>query len=378
MNTPRLPSSCAILAGMMVILAGSAGAQMRHHVGCYHPGTEYTPSKEIPASAKTVKRYGLKSGITFNLSFADAGTGVGFDDPTLGATRLATVNSVISYLDSILYHPGGRCDILFERSQTDATGFLAFATPLFLFQPGFAPGAAHTHITTGTDILPSQPDMSITFDFGYQWNNDLGSPEFNEFDLFTVTLHELVHGLGLISVTNAQGQSTVSPGLFSTFDERLHTVNPFQRLWNANGQIQSVPALSGGPNSVVFVGNEVNAVLGSNPFIFAQDDFEENLFQQGVSITHWQLPAPGQPLPLMAPIFFSGDEVRALLPFELAALRDLGYRTGPVNPELTPDLAGPLLEGTPPSPTSDKNGDAIVDAADIIAPSAKSAPNQGS
>jgi len=151
-------------------------------------------------------------------------TGVGFDDSTFGATRRATIESVFTYLDLVLDEPGSM-DITFNNSQTDGTGSLASAGPLFFTSPnGFQGGLAATHLQTGTDPSAGNPDATSTFDFGYNWNSDTGDPTGAEFDLFTVALHEITHALGFLSLLTSDGLSGINgtdPGVFSTFDSFL-------------------------------------------------------------------------------------------------------------------------------------------------------------
>ncbi|RMF41062.1 MAG: hypothetical protein D6753_10400, partial [Planctomycetota bacterium] len=121
-----------------------------------------------------------RAGITFNVTFDDvtSNTGVGFDDPTDGATRRNTFSAVLGYIDSVLDH-NGTLDIRVRASETDGGGFLAAAGPFFSTATGFQNGSAFTHITTGVDPFASVADMEATFDFGFGWNNGLGDPSGN-------------------------------------------------------------------------------------------------------------------------------------------------------------------------------------------------------
>ncbi|MBI1290012.1 hypothetical protein GC173_02040 [bacterium] len=374
MNRLAHSSAAAILLVVTATPAVLRAEGERRAVSCAHTSAhmaEYlhkAPEKVSPKALK-LSRSNPKSGVTFTLTYNDMGTGAGFDDPTFGAQRRETVDAVIAYLGTVLHHPGGKCDILIRQSELDGTGFLAFATPLYVNQPGFAAGTAHSHIVDRVDQLNDRADIEITFDFGYPWNSGMGDVELTEFDLFSVALHEVGHGLGLISLTNASGGSVFSPGVLTTWDRRLYSSNPFGRLWNDSGAIQNAGALAGGPGAVQFFGEQASQVLGFNPLVYAQNQDGANVFEQGVTMTHWQdtAPNPDSLTVVLGPIYYSGDQIRQFHPFELGALRDLGYFTSARDPELTPGLAGPLLQGTAPNLSEDYNSDQILDAADVVA-----------
>ena len=164
---------------------------------------------------------GGAAGVTFFVEYLDVtnGSGVGFDDPVLGATRRGTLMAVLNYVESVLPYSGFSF-IEVQESETDGSGFLGTA------QPVFDPAATSctviypiTHLTTGIDPDPVRPDGIVLMDFGYAWNSDLGPPTSVEYDLFTVLLHELTHALGFFSMSS-HGSAT-RPGATSlTCQER--------------------------------------------------------------------------------------------------------------------------------------------------------------
>ena len=158
--------------------------------------------------------------IIFNVSFLDVvnSTGVGFDDPTLGSTRRDTFSSVFTYLNTVLDETG-TVDFEVGVSETDGTGSLASGGTLFPTTGElFFNGALFNRVDTGVDI--SGAEGIASFDFGYNWNSDLDSPTGSEYDLFSVTLHEVAHALGILGTIESTGVSSLSggdPGVFSVF-----------------------------------------------------------------------------------------------------------------------------------------------------------------
>lgn len=62
------------------------------------------------------------------------------------------------------------------------------------------------------DLLPSSPDMTVFIDLDYnEWNTLNAQPKDNEYDLRSVALHEIGHGLGFVSLfVEAGGQGSLN------------------------------------------------------------------------------------------------------------------------------------------------------------------------
>jgi Calx-beta domain-containing protein len=263
------------------------------------------------------------TGIAFSVRYLDVeeGTGVGFDDPVHGATRRAVVDQVLTYLDSVL-DESGVCDVEFEESELDGGGFLASAGTFFAVGSStFSSGYAHRHITTGNDPSGSVPDIFGTVDFGYSWNSTLDPPRQSQFDLYTTLLHELAHGLGLLSLSDSGGASEITggtTGVFSFWDAHLQTGNGLD-LWIEPGTFIGTPQyLRGTNNGVVFSGPEaVNAYVDFPP-VYAPSPFEE-----GSSVSHVDPSIAGDAV--MTPFVSPGEMVRTFHVAEVGMLRDIGY-----------------------------------------------------
>ncbi len=278
---------------------------------------------------------GTRGSITWNVTYTDVTSvsGIGFDDATLGATRRATVLAVLAYIDSILnVTTPVPIDITFNASETDGSGALAFAGTFFFSGTGFSPGIAATHIQSGTDPSVGSDDIFATVDFGWTWNSDSTvAPGAGELDLFSVLLHEMTHGLGVLSLIDSAGLDLFgnNPGKFSTMNEDMNLgtgglsplfSTPAQFIGTAPGDLTS--------DNVFSNATQATASLGSNPKIFAP-----GTFSSGSSMSHWDPSITA----VMNPAIGSGVSRRVFADFEIAFFRDIGYAgaAGPGVPTLT-------------------------------------------
>ncbi len=69
--------------------------------------------------------------ITWNITYADTGSGFGFDDPTQGATRRNTITAVTNYLNTVIDANGVIDLVIRSFGQLPSSGTLASAGPLF-------------------------------------------------------------------------------------------------------------------------------------------------------------------------------------------------------------------------------------------------------
>jgi len=279
------------------------------------------PKAKLQASGAVIRPSATK--IAFTLIFKDvtSSTGKGFDDSTYGADRRAVVQSVVEYIDSVLNHTGGACEIEFRESLNDSgISTLASAGPIMWVVDGYAGGFAYDHITTGVDPSGGSPDIVATVNFGHSWYTGAVPVPFDKMDLFSVMLHELSHGLGILSISKSDGTSDIGGKAFSYYDNLLYTGNG-NKLWDAgcnfNGTANS---LVGGDGGIRFRGTNATATFGSYPPIYAP-----NPWQDGSSIAHWNTGI--SPTPVMNYNIGSGVSRRAYQPFEVSALKDLGYTT---------------------------------------------------
>lgn len=278
------------------------------------------------AAPHSVVSDGTRAGnLTFNVTYADvtAVNGLGFDDATLGATRRATAVSVLTYVNDVLNETSGAAiDVAFSASQMDGTGFLASAGTLWFLSPNrFDNGFAFEHITTGSDPSGGSVDISVTVDFGYLWNSDTGTPTGSEFDLFTVLLHEITHGLGFSSLSDPSGDSVISggnPGVFTVFDDKLSKILTTVDLWNASftfvGNVADFVS-----NDVGFSGTNSKAENGNTvPKIYSPNPYEP-----GSTLSHWDTST--FPDEIMSHAVAPGVQHLTYGALGIAALKDIGY-----------------------------------------------------
>jgi len=287
------------------------------------------PKAKLQTSGAVIRPSATK--IAFTLTFLDVATstGKGFDDSTYGADRRAVVQAVVEYMDSVLNQPGGGCQIEFDVSDNDSgSSTLASAGPLMWLVDGFAGGFAFEHITTGADPSGTNPDVSAVVNFGHSWYAGTGSVPPSQMDLFSVMLHELTHGLGILSTSKSDGTSQLSGGkTFTYYDNLLYTGNG-NKLWDAGGIFLGTSSwLVGGDGGIRFRGTNATATYGSYPPIYAP-----NPWQDGSSIGHWNTGIV--PTPVMNYNIGSGVSRRAYQPFEVSALKDLGYTIATPQPDI--------------------------------------------
>src|SRR4029079_17042631 len=108
--------------------------------------------------------------VTINLTYQDAGTGVGFDDPTVGATRQATMTAAANYIASQL-DARGTINIQFAQSETQAgQPFLGQTGTSFFVSNGFTNGWVFQRATTNSVAGANPPDGTGKFNFANDIN----------------------------------------------------------------------------------------------------------------------------------------------------------------------------------------------------------------
>lgn len=258
--------------------------------------------------------------ITFEIAYMDVvySNGVGFDDPICGAERRATVAAVLEYVSGVLNKNGG-CQIDFRVSQTDGSGALASGGPFFFIGQPYEKPLSMKHILTGVDPSGIVPDIEVTVDFGWPWHCGTEPNPGSAYDLYSVLLHELTHGLGLISLAKADGASSFSPDVvFSPWDNLLYTGNG-SKLWNLAGALLvGAGAFTGAEGGIFFRGSDTAIAYGGFPGVYAPP-----VFAAGSSMGHWAADTPGSPVMLHS--IGTGIMRRTYAPFEIEALSDVGY-----------------------------------------------------
>ena len=195
----------------------------------------------------------------------------------------------------------------------------------------------------GSDLDPNEPDIVANFNSDFDWylGTD-GNPPNDQFDLLSVVLHELGHGLGFISskdYDNGEG----SLGLSGT----PYTYDTYLTLGSGGGLLLDISD----PTDLgdAFTSNNVysnspgatDALSGVFPRHYAPADYAP-----GSSISHWNESTfgAGNINSLMTPQIGPGEAILDPGPITLGLFEDIGWVLcgGTVNPCLAQDLS---LEG---------------------------------
>ncbi|MGC8739576.1 MAG: hypothetical protein ACP5UA_13165 [Candidatus Hydrogenedens sp.] len=287
------------------------------------------------------------NGITFNMTYQDINTG--FNDPTLGSQRKAVLQSALEYVSSVLNTPGGRVDINVS-SVVLAGQYLATAGPIVVWYlpltPGINNGCVFQHLLNGSvdPSGPDYPDMQLTVNWNYNYYLGTGDPGPMQFDLLSILIHELTHGIGFLSSIayndsvcgggarpNGTGWTGSQPDIYSAFDTFLVTGNGNYFINSSFYYTGQNSYFLGGDNGVYCAGTEATTVWGTRPRIYAP-----SIFECGSSISHWNSLGA-----VMDPSIPPGVKKRNYLPFEVAFLRDMGY----VNASIPSTEGEGMIEG---------------------------------
>lgn len=327
-----------VIIAALLVLAPLATAEDYVFVGGHGQTIEYEPGDpnsvfKMEDSSKSVSSGPKGTQIFFNVAYRDVAfaTRSGFDHPIRGASRRAVVDRVLVYIDSVLAESGA-VDVLFDVSSNDSRdSFLANAGTLVSQTPGFTNGFAFERITTGVDFNPNnEAELFAKVNFSASWYTGTDAPGSNQFDLFSVLLHEMTHGLGMLSFVDQSGGSVV-PQVYSVWDSYIESVSGdllalinVPRFLGAASELQSGTLYYTGPSSA--------RARGSYPYVFAPSPF-----MQGSSLSHFSRRS-GANL-VMSPSIGKGEMTRVYQDFELAALADLGYRLA--TPQFCPEESTP-------------------------------------
>lgn len=311
---------CCAFVACALALSPVASAQIFYADGhgVVVPVDPKNPEKRFRISEGPPTKIVAKGGLTFSITFEDVvqATGTGFDDPAEGAARQAVVQWVAEYLVAVL-PATATVDIKFEISLDDlATATLASAGTFFFNTPGFTNGFAFEKITTGLDPAPLVPDIFATVNFANTWHTGTGPAPGGTFDLFSVLLHEFTHGLGLLSLTNASGASSIGANVYTVWDSFLERGDGTQLFDLSANFVGSAADLIS--DDLFFNGPSAAAAFGSAIAVFAP-----NPFDSGSSTSHFEQSIAGPVV--MKPTIATATNNRQYVDFEFATLEDLGY-----------------------------------------------------
>jgi len=178
----------------------------------------------------------------------------------------------------------------------------------------------------GFNLDPGQADISANFDSGTNWYYGLdGNPPFSAFDLVSVVLHEIGHGLGFAGTVyvGADGNGYVLNGsLPGVFDGHVWTGNSESILSFEDGSAALGAALVS--ENLYWGGIQGNAYSGSplSPKMYAP-----LIWEPGSSFSHFDedLYPAGSDHSLMTPAIGNGEAVHSPGAMALGVLDDIGW-----------------------------------------------------
>ena len=318
---------------------------------------------------------------TFAVTYTDA-TGYGFYDSSVGAARRAAFEAVLSNWSQ---HLGASPVAINVTAQFKAQGgtatsaTLAYASPVSLmrdftssdprFKPGVYYASALANHLAGTDLDPNNPEITATF------NSDIGSPSViggrsfyygtdanpgSGIDFYSVTLHEIGHGLGFISLLNSAGSYSTStyPAAYDVF---LTQGSDAARV-HLTTQTAGARASAEVSGNLFFDGPHTNAANGGAPAKL----YAPATYASGSSVSHLDEATFSTPNlnELMTPI--ASGPIHDAGPVGLGVFYDMGWSIPPFVSSIT------RLDTSPTSATSVRFAVAFtaavtgVDATDFV------------
>jgi hypothetical protein len=295
----------------------------------------------ISASETSLMKQEGMVGPTFNLTFLDIinSTGQGFDHPVDGPKRKAVVEAAFAYMASAIMD-GGEADIEIRESFSGNPNSypFAFSGAYYFGSKGFNDPFTKMHITTGSDPYGGSPDAYIQFNFhsGMNFNYDPhGQPQADQYDLYTVVLHEIMHLLGFASYCTAQGLSVASPNVFTSYDGHLidYQKDPLLEV-SGSGSNATVSQ----PSATLLTNNQLWFDLGQGQTapVFSPGSFNSS------SISHLDNGRTEHAGYVMHPTLGRGQRFSQLHEDEVAILEALGYN---MNLSVATDVGDAAAQG---------------------------------
>ena len=177
----------------------------------------------------------------------------------------------------------------------------------------------------GSDLDPGSADMVANFDSGTDWYFGLdGNTPFAQYDLVSVVLHEIGHGLGF-SGTMYVGVDlngyVLNGSLAHIYDQFVYTGAGEALLDIGNGTSGLADALLS--DNLYWAGIQANAYSGD----FSPKLYAPAFWEQGSSLSHFDeatYPA-GNEHSLMTPAIGNGEAIHSPGPMALGLLEDIGW-----------------------------------------------------
>ncbi|OAI38900.1 hypothetical protein AYO38_01790 [bacterium SCGC AG-212-C10] len=282
--------------------------------------TETAPQAAQPAAVQVSS---VPGGATFVVTY----TGFPAD------ARAAFQRAVDTWAERISSHVPIAIDARWQPLGQDALGQASAVSFIKDFANTPRPGAwfniALANSIIGTDQAPAEADIVATFNSDNpNWHFGPAATPAGKFDLETVVLHELAHGLGFDTTFTMTNPPTDTIGKWGSAGNS----NAFDDfLVNLTGQSLTNESLF--PNPSLALGNQLrgNNVYFSGPQATAANDgFSVRLhapatWDEGGSIVHLHSSFGGGADDLMINGFAPGEQQRNVGPVTVGILKDLGW-----------------------------------------------------
>ena len=288
--------------------------------------------EEIEANGygKTVKRsqageFRANGGPQFNLIYLDLanGTGVGFDDPVRGAERRQALEEAFQYYSGLIEDIGtADIEIRESFSANPSSNPFGFAAAYYFGAKGFNRPFTKAHIASGNDPYGPYPDGYLQFNFHPNLNynyNIYANPSPQQYDFYTIALHEILHLLGFTSYATEEKESAASPHVFTTFDEHLTDFNK-NGLYNVAGSGAATTITIS--DNVSITNNQVWFELYPDQHapVYSPSNFSSS------SLDHFDNDRSEYGGYVMHPSLYNGDAFKMLHEDEVRALEKMGFQ----------------------------------------------------
>ena len=286
--------------------------------------------------------------ITWGFTYADT-AGTGFNSTTVSAGETLTdgqlrKNSLVAattYLNTII-DGRGAINLTMNASINDSgtalrgsfrpEQFTDFGTSVGSFQNGGLYQAGRTNALPFTG-----PAGSGQFNFGHGWNyaGQANAASGTKYDMVTVSIHELTHGLGFLSQTDSTGSglganAVGSVGIYSGYDRFLQRGNGLlasSALFNTDKNSPSYGTFTGAVSTLTNNNNTSTGLFFGGPLTREVNGglpaplYAPTTYSSGSSTSH-----VNDTNAVMDPSV-AANVVKRFQPYEIAMLLDIGWNT---------------------------------------------------
>lgn len=277
--------------------------------------------------------------ITFNVAYLD-NQGQGFNDTTRPG-RKDCLRKVLEYVSTVLAIPQRTLDITVAESiNNPSISTLAQGGSRLFKMPNdnFWYYVSQYRLTVDSNKVTEYAEIFLFVNFGNEYYEDPNNWNINnnQYDLFSVLLHEITHGLGFICSVSEDGSSC---------DNRnCNIYTSFERCLYKSGQ----PLFGGSPLSFLGTPNDLisNAVFFFSPIVAERFPapglaiYSKNPFDNTMSLSHWDPERTNIPDAVMNPRLRVGQLRRVYHLIDLCALKSIGYNNINLPNPNTPDGEG--------------------------------------